>query len=75
MADVVRIGIVGTGKGYGRARQAASTAGAQLVAVCTLDEERGRRAASELGCEFIRDYEEMLGRADIDAIGVFRSAP
>jgi predicted dehydrogenase len=71
MAEVVRFGIVGTGMGYDRARKAARTEGARLVAVCTLDEERGRKAAAELDCEFIPDYEAMLAREEIDAIGVY----
>jgi predicted dehydrogenase len=71
MAEVVRFGIVGTGMGFDRARKAANTPGAQLVAVCTLDEERGQRAASEMGCEFLRDYAALLARPDIDAIGVY----
>jgi predicted dehydrogenase len=57
--------------GYDRARKAAGTAGAKLVAICTKDEERGQKAAAELGCALIRDIDELLGRPDIDAIGVF----
>lgn len=71
MPEVVRFGIVGTGMGYDRARKAANTPGAALVAVCSLDEARGRKAAEEFNCEFIPRYEEMLAREDIDAIGVF----
>src|SRR5688500_8359255 len=71
MAEVIRFGIVGTGMGFDRARKASKTPGAQLVAVCTLDEERGSKAADEMGCELIRDYEAMLARPDIDAVGVY----
>lgn len=70
MPDEIRFAIVGTGMGYGRARRVTETPGARLVAVCTLDEERGQKAAAEFGCEFIRDYERMLSRHDIDVVGI-----
>jgi predicted dehydrogenase len=70
MAEVVRFAIVGSGMGYDRARKAANTPGAQLVAVCTLDPERGQRAAQELGCELTDDYAALLAREDIDAVGI-----
>ena len=71
MADDVRFGIVGLGMGRDRANKAANTPGAKLVAVCDILEERGAKAAEELGVEWITDYEEMLKRDDIDAVGVF----
>jgi UDP-N-acetyl-2-amino-2-deoxyglucuronate dehydrogenase len=70
MAEAVRFAIVGTGMGYDRARKAASTPGSQLVAVCTLDPERGRRAAEELGCDLVTDYHALLARDDVDAVGI-----
>ncbi len=74
MAEVVRFAIVGTGMGYDRARKAANTPGAQLAAVCTLDPERGKRAAEELGCDLVTDYDSMLARDDIDAVGILTPA-
>lgn len=71
MADEVCFGIVGLGMGRDRANKAADTPGAKLVAVCDIAEDRGAKAAEELGVEWLRDYEEMLKREDIDAIGVF----
>ena len=71
MADEVRFGIVGLGMGRDRANKAVNTPGARLVAVCDILEERGAAAAKDLGVEWIKDYDEMLGRDDIDAIGVF----
>jgi predicted dehydrogenase len=68
--DDIRFAIVGTGMGYDRARKAANTPGARLVAVCSLDEQRGRKAAEEFGCEYVPDYDALLARADIDAVGV-----
>ncbi len=71
MAATVRFGIVGLGMGRGRAQIVKDTPGAELVAVCDIWEERGRQAQQELGCEWIRDYDEMLKRDDIDVIGVW----
>ena len=70
MADDIRFAIVGTGMGYGRARRVTETPGARLVAVCTLDEERGRKAAEEFGCAVVRDLDELLRRDDIDVVGI-----
>ncbi|MDH7570808.1 MAG: Gfo/Idh/MocA family oxidoreductase, partial [Armatimonadota bacterium] len=70
MADVVRFGIVGTGMGYNRAQKAANTPGATLAAVCSLDEVRGRKAAAEFGCDYVREYDDLLARPDIDVVGV-----
>jgi len=71
MADDVRFGIVGLGMGRDRASKATKTPGARLVAVCDILEERGAKAAEELGVEWITEYDEMLARDDIDAIGVY----
>ncbi len=70
MAEDVRFAIVGTGMGYDRARKAAATPGAKLVAVCTLDPERGQRAAEELHCDLMTDYAALLARDDVDAVGI-----
>jgi UDP-N-acetyl-2-amino-2-deoxyglucuronate dehydrogenase len=71
MADEVRFGIVGLGMGRDRAKKATDTPGARLVAVCDILEERGAKTAEDLQVEWIKDYEKMLERGDIDAIGVF----
>lgn len=69
-SDVVRFGIVGLGMGRDRAEITARTPGAKLVCVCDILEDQAREVAEELGCDGCTDYEEMLGRKDIDAIGV-----
>lgn len=71
MADEVRFGIVGLGMGRDRAKKAANTPGARLIAVCDVLEERGAKTAEELEVEWIGDYEKMLARDDIDTVGVF----
>ncbi len=71
MAETLRFGIVGLGMGGARAKLVPDTEGAELVAVCDIWEERGQKLSEELGCEYIRDYEQMLARDDIDVVGVF----
>jgi predicted dehydrogenase len=44
------------------------TEGAELVAVCEIDEKRGQRAVDELGVTWIRDYDELLQRDDVDVV-------
>jgi UDP-N-acetyl-2-amino-2-deoxyglucuronate dehydrogenase len=70
MCEDLRFAIVGTGMGFDRARKAANTPGAKLVAVCSLDTERGAQAAAELQCEWETDYDRLLERDDIDIVGV-----
>ncbi|NLC59054.1 MAG: Gfo/Idh/MocA family oxidoreductase [Armatimonadetes bacterium] len=70
MANRVRFAIVGTGMGSDRARKAANTPGAELVAVCSLDVAGGQRLATELGCDFVADYDTLLAREDVDVVGV-----
>lgn len=40
----------------------------EIDAVAETDEAQGRLAASELGCEYLRDYTELYGREDIDLV-------
>lgn len=68
--DEIRFGVVGLGMGHNRAKLIANTEGARLVAVCDLDEERCRRTATETGCEWTKDYDELLARPDIDVVQV-----
>lgn len=70
MAEDIRFAIVGTGMGYDRCRKAASTPGAKLAVVCSLDPDRGPRAAEEFGCDLETDFDRVLARPDIDAVGV-----
>lgn len=74
MDGPVKFGILGLGRGAKVAKTAAKTKGAELVCVCDLQEDRAREVAEELNCEWTVDYDKMLGRDDIDAVGVFTSS-
>jgi len=66
--DEVGFGIIGLGIGRSRAKFCVDTPGANLVAVCDLDEERGRKAEQEFDTVWCRDYRELLDRKDIDVV-------
>ena len=69
--DPIRFGIIGLGVGRSRVKQAANTAGAQLVAVCDLQESLATAQAAEYGCDWHTDHRALLERQDIDAVGIF----
>ena len=70
MADEIRFGIVGLGMGANRADIASKTEGVKLACVCDIVEENAKRVAEKYGCAYETDYEKMLQRDDIDAVGV-----
>jgi predicted dehydrogenase len=74
MAKEVGFGILGLGGGRKAAQTAVQTAGANLVCVCDLQEEKVKATAQELDCDWTTSYDRMLARDDIDAIGVYTSS-
>jgi len=74
MADDVRFGILGLGRGRRCADQVAAAEGARLVCLCDLQEEKAQAMADQHGCDWTSDFEAMLGREDIDVVGVFTSS-
>ncbi|HIB90138.1 TPA: Gfo/Idh/MocA family oxidoreductase [Candidatus Poribacteria bacterium] len=74
MAKEVRFGILGLGRGRKAAQTAIQTAGANLVCVCDLQEEKVKVTAQELDCDWTTSYDQMLARDDVDAIGVYTSS-
>jgi len=64
----VRFAIVGLGMGMGRANLCQQVAGAELAAVCDLDEQRGKRAEAKFGVPWIPDYAKLLERDDVDVV-------
>lgn len=66
---MLRLGLIGCG-GMGRslAESAASLSCCEVVGVSDLDEERGQSLASDLTCDYVSVYEDLLGRADVDGV-------
>jgi len=76
-ADTIRLGIVGAG-GRGASFKSACDAipGVKMEAVCDVDEARARRVAEITGApQIFTDYEQMLEKADIDAVIVATPMP
>ena len=71
MGQNVRFGIVGLGMGKGRAKICTATEGAELVAVCEIWEDRVRAFQEEHEVEWIREFDELLARDDIDVVGIW----
>jgi UDP-N-acetyl-2-amino-2-deoxyglucuronate dehydrogenase len=74
MATPIRIGVLGLSMGYSRAKIAKTFPDAVIGCVCSLNEDRARSVAEEFGCDWTCDYEQMLKRDDLDAIGVWTAS-
>jgi len=70
--STVGFGVISVGTwGELHARVYSSQAGAQLVAVSDLNEERAREVASRYGAAYcFTDYRELLARSEIEAVSV-----
>lgn len=65
----IRFAIVGIGNiAPIHATAIQATPYAQLVAICTRDETRGRAFVEKFGGTYSADYRDLLARADVDAI-------
>ena len=71
MAKDIGFAIVGLRRGYQAAREVTETAGATLVAVADLDTAWAAKVANDLGCEWTKDYHDLLGRDDVDVVGAW----
>jgi len=69
--DEIGFGVVGLGIGVSRCKMIKTADGARLVAVCDLDEERGRKAEAEFETEWIRDYDGPINIIE-DVLGMLR---
>ncbi len=70
MAKELGFAIIGLGMGANRAKTAASTPGSKLVCVCDLVEEKAKKLATELGCDYYTDMDKALERDDVDVVGI-----
>ena len=70
----MRFGIIGLGRGKHGVRTISGVEGAELVAVCDLQEDRAKATAEENGCDWTIEYGDLLTRKDIDVIGIYTSS-
>ena len=68
MINVAVIGIGNMGKHH--VRNYSSLGNVNLVAVCDLDEERGKEIALKFSCKYYKNYDEMFDKEDIDAVTI-----
>lgn len=66
---MVKIAIVGTGIiGLSHIKAIKEVDGAELVALCDINEEKVRELAKENGVPYFTDYKEIPGKVDCDAV-------
>ena len=70
--QVLKLGVIGAGlQGEGHVRGFQALHNASVVAVADINEERAKEVAERHGIpEAYGDYNEMLGKADLDAVSV-----
>jgi predicted dehydrogenase len=67
---MVRFAVVGLGMGRNRAQLITETTGAELACVVDLNVDLARKAGQDLGCDWVTDLDEALGRDDVDVVMV-----
>ena len=64
----VKFGLVGLGVGAYRAREITLTEGAELIAVCDVDQERLDSISTELNCKSFTSFDKMLEDPEIEVV-------
>lgn len=67
---IVGIGVVGLGRGMSYVKNAKEIMGGELLAICSLDEEKLNAVAAEYGVDSYTDFDTMIERDDIDLVVV-----
>ena len=67
MADKIRVGVVGVGRGQSFAQGASAALGMELVALCDIWEEKLREVGKKYGVATYTEYEKFLEH-DMDAV-------
>ncbi|HEU5315519.1 MAG TPA: Gfo/Idh/MocA family oxidoreductase [Chloroflexota bacterium] len=71
MPEPMRFAVIGiNGQGRAHLRGLKETPGAQLVAVCDVNEDAARARGEEYGVPYFTSYEDVLKRDDVDAVGL-----
>ena len=74
--EIVNVAVLGSGRGQTLARWFATLPNSQVVAVCDVDENRGRPLADRIGQlsqhspAWVSDFRTLLDRPDIDAVAI-----
>ncbi len=69
MADKIKTAVIGVGHlGQAHARVHASLEHVELVAVCDINEDRGREIAERHATRFVRDYRELLDQVEAASV-------
>lgn len=67
----IRVAVIGAGQvGARRAAIAAESARSELVVVTDVDEGRAKATAEALGSQYATDWQDVVARADVDAVVV-----
>lgn len=71
MNNPLRYGIIGCGViGPWHGRALGMSEGAELVAVCDIEEEKAKKFSEEFGGEVYTDYKKMLSEANLDIVSI-----
>jgi len=71
MIEMLKVGVIGLGYfGARHARIYAEHPGAELVAVCDIDEERMRTVAAATGARGLADFRELLALPELEAVSI-----
>ncbi|HAA73757.1 TPA: hypothetical protein DCE37_01390 [Candidatus Latescibacteria bacterium] len=66
---VLKMGLIGCGvMGRSLSESAASLDETDVVWVSDVDEEKGKALATDLGCAYVADYTEVIGRDEVEAV-------
>jgi predicted dehydrogenase len=75
-SETVNVAVLGCGRGRTLARWFATVNHSQVVAICDVDENRGRMLCDQIQTiarkrpEYVRDFRILLDRNDVDALAV-----
>ncbi len=71
MQSTVKVGVIGVGQmGLQHARIYQKLPGVELAAICEYNDQRREEMEKLLGCPAYKDYNDLLGNPDIDAVSI-----
>lgn len=71
MKSNLRCAVIGAGNmGQKHIKIFSKLKGANLVAICDLNEKNGRKSAKEHGIKYFKDFKEMIGKEKLDMVSI-----